>query len=202
MSRLFLILLLTSMIPPVALCGCGSSSSPEGDDDSASDDDDDDATAADDDDATAADDDDRAVLSYEGTAMADGAGGGYAGQEQLVLVDDDGMGAELCRIAYDLTHIGVRDDCSSCLWAYDLEVSNAALLIDSGAGCAAVGHDASTVAAMDGIVVSYGFIFEYVGHADMLMIHDGVTWVGVSFSTYDEASGSFDYGWDEAYVEY
>jgi hypothetical protein len=162
---------------------------------------DDDDTTVDDD---TADDDDtgatgRAMLSYAGDAIADAAL--YTGTESLVLVDDDGMGAVLCRVGYTLTGTAPRDDCDECLWAWDLELSVATITDESGAGCDPLGHDTATVAAMNGTTRAYGFAEEYVGHADMLMIDiDG--WQGVSFATWHADSGTFDYGWDDAFVEF
>lgn len=176
--------------------GTDDDDSGSGDDDVGDDDlGDDDATAGDDDDTTT-----RALLAFEGSAMVDA--GGYAGTEALVIEADEGAGAELCRVTYTLTSTAVREDCDLCDWAYDLVVSNPAVVTESGVGCGPFGYSADDLAALDGSARSYGYVEEYIGHASMLMVHTGTLWEGISYATFFEETGDLSYGWDDAYVPY
>lgn len=161
------------------------------DDDSASGDDD----SADDDDATP-----RALLGYEGAAVVDA--GSYAGTEVLVIEADEGMGGELCRVSYALTSTAARDDCDACAWAFELVVSDVTIVYEGGVGCGPFGYSTDDLVALDGSTRSYGFAEEYIGHASMLMVHDGNLWQGLSFATFIEETGDLSYGWDDAYVSY
>jgi len=183
--------ILLSML--LTLGGCTGSSAAD-DDDSGTGGSDDDTSGDDDDVAT------RAVLSYEGSAQIDQ--GSYVGTEDLVLVSDEGMGDELCRVSYTLTSTAERDDCSACSWAFDLVVSGPAITAEAGVGCAAFGYTTADITSLDGSTRAYGYAEEYVGHANMLMVHDGSLWQGLSFATFDEPSGGLSYGWDDAYVTY
>ncbi len=179
---------LLAFVIGLVLAGCPGND----DDDSGSGDDD---VVADDDDAAR-----RALLRYEGSAMVDA--GSYAGDEILVLEADEGAGDELCRVSYTLTSTAQRDDCAVCDWAFDLVLSDPTIVYESGVGCGPFGYAAEDVAALDGEPRSYGYAEEYVGHASMLLAHDGSLWEGLSFATYVPETGDFSYGWEAAYVAY
>ncbi len=162
--------------------------------------DDDDSAAGDDD--TSGDDDaaPRAMLSFSGAAVIDPVS--FAGVEELFIVDEEGAGDELCRVTYSLTSTGGRADCAECDWAFDLEVSDAVIVSEGGAGCATFGYGADVVAALDGSTRAYGFAEEYIGHASTLMVYEGGMWQGQCFATFVEDSGDLSYSWDDAYLDY
>lgn len=127
----------------------------------------------------------------------------YVGTESWYFVEDevDG-GQDLCRITYTLTSTAVREDCADCTWAFDLVVSGAAVVAESGPGCLALsGYDAATVSALDGQVVSHGYNPDYFGHRAVLMMDTGGgDWRGVASAdwtdgifTYDRLDGTFEY---------
>ncbi len=127
----------------------------------------------------------------------------YAGSETWYLVADSGSGATLCEIQLTLTSAAARTDCTDCAWAFDLEISDAAVLTDEGGACAAVlGYDADTVADLNGSTVSYGYAPEYYGHAQVLMVESEAGWQAQSFAAHDEATGLFTYDWEIGYREY
>jgi hypothetical protein len=178
---------LLALVIGLGLAGCPGTE----DDDSSGDDD----IVGDDDDAAP-----RALLRYEGSARVDA--GSYAGGETLVLEAGEGSGAELCRVSYTLTSTALRDDCAVCEWAFDLVLTDPVIVSESGVGCGPFGYSAEDVAALDGLSRAYGYAEEYVGHASMLMAHDGSLWQGLSFATFVPETGDFSYGWDAAYVPY
>ena len=160
----------------------------------------DDDSAADDD---AGDDDTGGtfgLFGYAGQATADAVG--YAGHEELYLIGDGGAGDDLCRIRYELTRVAPREDCEPCEWAFDLVASAPEVVAESGPGCTALGYDAAGLAALDGALREYGFTFEYIGHAAVLMVHGDGGWEAVSFATWSPETGAFSYDWDVGYEEY
>ena len=58
------------------------------------------------------------------------------------------------------------------------------------------------VSSIDGTVKSYGYVHEYFGHADVLMVYVDGEWTAVTNAIYDEAKGTFTFNWKDAYVEY
>ena len=171
----------------------------DGDDDSAGDDDtvDDDSTG--DDDTT----DSRLGLSgRSGEATVDVET--FAGFEEMYFVADQGLGDDVCRVHYDLTSTGVRDDCDDCDWAFDLVSDNAAIVAESDVGCSAVfGIDAANVGELDGTTVSYGYIAEYFGHASVLTQYtQGGSWEVVGFAAFDGATGALEFDLEDGFFPY
>ena len=178
-------------------------STAEGDTDTDTDSDADADTDADADADTDADTDAGVALEqYEGLATAGTSG--YAGSEDLVYVDEKGAGAELCRVQYDVVHSGKpRSDCPDCDWAWDVVVSNTALVSESGVGCeSGFGLDTATITALDGTTVGLGFNSDYYGHAAVLLRDDGSGWNAVAFATWDSHTQAFSYTWQAGYVKY
>ncbi len=169
------------------------------DDDSADDDDTgDDDSAADDDDDTAGR---QGLMGYAGQATVDAQG--YAGTEELYFLADEGFGATLCRIGYDLVSTAVREDCDGCSWAFDLVTSDAAILEESGEGCAGtVGVGAADVDTLNDQVVGYGYYVEYMGHADVLMIDGPKGFAAAAYADWDEETGLFTYDREDGLYPY
>ncbi len=127
----------------------------------------------------------------------------YTGSEQLRFTGDEGAGELLCELVFELTSTTVRDDCEDCLWAFDLVLSGAQVLVDEAGACLALhGVDASTVSTWDGTTRSYGYNDDYVGHAKVLMFDDGEAWIPVTMVTWDADAGSLSYDWIDGYHAY
>lgn len=107
------------------------------------------------------------------------------GVEEAWFVADEGDGADLCRVSYALEPVAPRDDCDLCSWAWDLQITGVTVLEDSD--CATPGLD-----ALEGTTRSYGYIFEYFGHANVIAEDDG-GWDAQGFATWDEGSGAFEW---------
>ncbi|MEQ1568786.1 MAG: hypothetical protein ABMA64_24315 [Myxococcota bacterium] len=132
-------------------------------------------------------------------------GADYVGTEEYQLLDDEGYGALQCQITLDLLSTGIRTDCAPCLWAFDLEISNATVVLDDGAGAcmAGFGLDATTVGSLNGQILSYGYNPDYFGHAQVLMVSPaGEPWAAATYGTYDEGTGDFSYEWVDGLIEY
>ena len=185
----FLLLLLLPFVPLALSCGGDDDTGPvEGDTDA-------DADADSDTDADG-DSDIVGLLAQHGTATVDGHG--YQGQEAVLFIADQGMGEELCRIEYEVSGTGVREDCEDCVWAFDLQAGAPTVVIEDR--CADVGWDASAVAAIEGSWICYGFAREYIGHADALLVFESDGWGPVAYASWDEPTGAFNYEWDRGYV--
>jgi len=177
---------------------------PMDDDDTAGDDDDtaadDDDTAADDD--TAGDDDTEdavALAGRYGQALADESG--YDGVEELYWIADAGAGEDLCRVRYELRSTGeIRTDCDDCAWAFDMVLDQVAVVAESGPGCAGMGLDVGALG--DGLHDAYGYAPDYFGHAQILMADAGSGWNAATFASWDEASLSFEYDWEQGHQSY
>lgn len=202
MSRLPLVLALTLVLSCAHRDDDDDSSPTAGDDDDTLGDDD----SATGDDDTTGDDDDAAPMSLlevrRGSAIAGAAG--YDGSEEWYAREDEGEGDDVCRIRYDLDAVAERHDCASCAWAWDVVRSGATVLADVDGACQdALGVDPAEVGALDGVVLGYGFDPDFTGHAQLLMVdfYDGAGWQGVSFASWIEASGQFEYEWVVGFVE-
>jgi hypothetical protein len=177
-----------------------------GDDDTSDDDDtaDDDDSTADDDDSIDDDDDTtgrQGLRGYSGEATVDLAS--FQGTEELYFVGDEGFGATICRIRYDLIATAVREDCDGCSWAFDVQTSGAGILEESDVGCeGSVGISAATVGTLDGQTLSYGYYIEYMGHADVLMIDNGSGFAAAAYADWDEGSGHFSYDREDGLYPY
>ena len=119
-------------------------------------------------------------------------------------MDEKGAGAELCRIQYDVDDSGkARGDCSNCEWAWDVVISNAALISESGVGCeTGFGLGSAAISALDGTTLGLGYDADYYGHAAVLMRDDGSGWTAVAFATWDAHTQSFSYTWQTGYLKY
>ena len=181
------------------LAGCPGRDDDETDDDDVVDDDSGDDDVVDDD---SGDDDtqaEQALLRFDGNADVDLVA--YQGSEDMAYIANLGGGPDVCRIRVDLSSTATRDDCTGCSWAFDLVVSNVEVTAESDPGCEAFGLGAAEIAALEGSTRAYGYIFEYLGHADVVMDYRKDTWEVLSFATWSDTTDALDYGWDEAYVD-
>ncbi|MEE2751456.1 MAG: hypothetical protein VX519_08490 [Myxococcota bacterium] len=129
--------------------------------------------------------------------------GSFEGHEEVYFVSESGMGADVCRFRYALSSQGVRQDCDSCDWAFDLTVSGVELLFEEEPGCLeTLGTDSSGLGSLEGQVVSYGYTEEYFGHAQVVLMEVGTAWAAVANAAWDPATGAFSFDWREGYVEY
>ena len=125
-------------------------------------------------------------------------GGAYEGFEDHYLIGDEGMGEDLCRVRFDVALLGEPTvPCDECSFAFMLEKRNPSTITDVDGTCAksALRLDADAIAALDGARMSYGYVPEYWGHANVLMQLDEETgeWEAVTFSTWDEETGELFY---------
>jgi len=140
------------------------------------------------------------LLLRTGTLVWDGSAA--AGTESLTLLGDSGYGAARCTLTYQLQSTEARADCEGCDWAFDLAIAGASVALDDGSCLATTGYDATTVSALDGTIVSMGYNPDYVGHAEVLMSPVDGMWQAVSYVSYDPATGTLDYEWEDGFVSY
>ncbi len=127
----------------------------------------------------------------------------YAGHEDLVFYDGaEGGGDLLCHIGYELVAVSPRSDCTNCVWAFDLRISNATMVIDNGPCLAVTGVDAGNVSSLDGQTIAYGYDPDYVGHSQILMFDDGSGWAPGSYSTFDDGTSVLTYDWVDGTYAY
>ncbi len=192
----------------LALPACGDkddTDSAEGDTDTDTDSDTDSDSDADADTDTDADAD-LALQGYTGLAMA--GYDGFEGDEDMYLIAEEGDGDDICRIRYHLKETQERDDCptqghSPCIWSWDVTISEATIVSESGVGCeGAFGISSETVTELNGTSFGVGFNPDYYGHAAVMLRDAGKGWSVACFAIWDEDSGEFTYQWDQGYVEY
>jgi len=145
------------------------------------------------------------------------------GTEQLYFIADEGDGEDLCRIQYEVTSTGIRDDCDICNetdddgepygWAFDVTFSNPEITAESSPGClATLGYDKSNVTDIAGETRGMGYTPEYIGHASVIMIDVDGVWTAVANAQFVEeidkttkkttGVGELTYQWHDGYIEY
>ena len=135
-----------------------------------------------------------------GTVLREGSptvdGDGWVGTESFRFLGEDG--AVLCDVSYTLSSVAPRADCTTCLWAFDLVLSDATLIADPEGLCLpTLGVDAATVGTLDGRTEPRGYNDQYFGHAKVLMIVVDGEWKGGDYADWDETTGLFEYQWDD-----
>lgn len=135
----------------------------------------------------------------DGSATTDGLS--YSGHEDWYILAPDDK-ARACHVSYELASTVVRDDCDICLWAFDLEVSKAQVVTEDDGACAAIGLSGSDASSLDGSIVSYGFVDDYYGHADVIAVLIGNKWTVVNFAAYDAKKSAFSYEWEIGAIHY
>jgi len=128
----------------------------------------------------------------------------YAGTEDWYFVADEAQGGgDICRIRTTLTATTTRSDCDICKWAYDLVVSDAQIVGESGPGCAGTaGVDELSIGTLNGSIRSYGYTPDYYGHVKMLMIVVDGEWIAAANAEWDDTTGVFLYDWNDGYFHY
>ncbi len=118
--------------------------------------------------------------------------GGYQGWEAFQFTGAQGLGDEVCTILYTMQAVGERMDCPDCLWAFDLEGTDASIHEESSKGCADLGV---TPAEFEGLRASYGYAPSSGAYQDVLMYQIGAYgWYPVSFASWDDPL--FQYDWE------
>lgn len=152
----------------------------------------------------------RGLSGWSGEAVVDTLD--YLGFEDWYFIADEGLGEDLCRIRSTLAALSVREDCAvvaggetlACTWAFDLLRSESEVVAESGVGCRELsGYDATDVSDLDGEVVSYGYVSDYFGHANILMVDGGAgDWQPATMATWDEATSELSYDWADGIFDY
>lgn len=126
----------------------------------------------------------------------------YDGSESERYEDDKGV--TLCEVTYDLNQTAENTTCDVCWWAFDLELSNAAITAELEDGCDAIlGVDASSVGDLfNGTTKSYGYNGDYYGHATVLFALEEEEWDSVAFGYYVDNTGEFSYQREFGQIEY
>lgn len=105
--------------------------------------------------------------------------------------------APLCVMRYTVGAVARRDDCVvppnlgpveeiPCVWAFDLQISDAEILYDRGGCLGAVGLDAVTVDGLNGTLIGRGFTDQLFHHSrEMLELVDGEWMLTDGGATYD-----------------
>ncbi len=135
---------------------------------------------------------------YDGEAtVATEEPASYVGWESFHFTDERGLGDDLCHIRYDLGSLAVRSDCDDCLWAFDLEASDATVVPKGDTGCQELGIEA---ADFDGALYSYGYA-ERSGPYEHVLMYEvaGYGWYPVTWASWEEPSFSYDWAMDYYY---
>lgn len=124
-------------------------------------------------------------------------------EEERYLLSDGGFGPDICTVRFDVTRVGdAPPGCDEnagqqeeCLWTHRVQYQNPTVVLDENGVCAnsELGMDADAIAAIDGLQVSYGYVFEYQGHNSVLMVYDEELslWGPGANAGWDEMSGDF-----------
>jgi hypothetical protein len=87
-----------------------------------------------------------------------------------------------------------------------VEFSNATVVIDTDGACAKsdLAFDAARLAAIDGSSVGYGYVFEFMGHNDVLMKYDAGTalWNPFGNAVWDEETSEFHFDHRDGFCNY
>lgn len=156
---------------------------------------------------------DAAPVSYDRTGVCGTSGegtvmsGDFSGFEDVYLIGDEGLGDDVCRIRFTLTTVGAPvTSCDTCEFAFVLERGAPSVVVDADGACAnsALDMGAAGIEAMIGTTVSYGYVSEYVGHSNVLMLLDDATdtWQAVAFASYDDTTGAFLYDRRDGFCGY
>jgi len=158
-----------------------------------------------------------ALKAHIGLAIAQAKNTGDATEWQGISYDgseieryEDDKGTTICEVTYDLNHTSENTTCYfpeltfDCWWAFDLEVSNAAITANVDDSCNDIlGVDDSNVGdVFNGTTKSYGYNGDYYGHATVLFAFEDDEWDSVSFGYYDNKTGEFSYQREFGQIEY
>ena len=130
----------------------------------------------------------------------------YEGFEEYVLIGDEGDGPDVCRIRFETTGVGTPSvACDLCEWSFIIELHTPTVVTDVGGACAhsELGFDDARLEALNGTTRAIGYVTEYTGHANALMVLDEATdvWNAVGNAVYVE-TGSFFYSRSDGFCGY
>jgi len=131
----------------------------------------------------------------------------FEGYEELYLLGEEGFGDELCVVRIDVARTGdAPDGCTDCVWSHQVEFSNATVVVDTDGACAKsdLGFDAARLAAVDGSSAGYGYVFEFMGHNDVLMKYDAgaALWNPFGNAVWDEETSEFHFDHRDGFCNY
>ncbi|MCB9779686.1 MAG: hypothetical protein H6742_14065 [Alphaproteobacteria bacterium] len=141
------------------------------------------------------------VVEHEGSAVV--ADGDYSGTETVSFIGDDGDGDVLCSYQLTLVDSAPRSDCDNCEWAFDLEITAASVVAETGPGCSeTVGMNADGIAGLVGTTISYGYDPEFFSHAAVIMGFLDGEWKQLDYALFDEETDTFTYDWHSESLSY
>jgi hypothetical protein len=141
-------------------------------------------------------------------AQKDGAGqASYQGFEERYILTGDDDPVDVCRVRYELHAVGEPSlACAECRWDALIERRNPSIIVDVDNACANsdLALDAAGIAAFESEQLEYGFVYEYVGHSNVLvrLNRDRGTWEAVTFANWNEATGDFYYDRRDGFCSY
>jgi hypothetical protein len=142
-------------------------------------------------------------LSGEATVTGDS----FEGFEDHYLIGDEGDGSDVCRVRYEVVGVGTPEvTCDLCQWTFIIETRNPTVVADLSGGCAMseLGFDAAKIATEDGATRAVGYVTEYAGHSNVLMLLNDATgeWSPIGVASYVDETGEFFYSRSDGYCGY
>ena len=148
-----------------------------------------------------------AVCGSRGQATADATS--YDGYEERFMIDQEGLGVDICVVRWDLKRVGAAPaGCTDCTWTHMVEYSNPRVITDTGGECANsdLHLNAAAIAAVVGTRVSIGFANMLGGaHGSARMKYFETThmWDVFGNATWDTANNnSFRYDYRDGFCNY
>ena len=147
-----------------------------------------------------------AVCGSRGRATADATS--YDGYEERFMIDDSGLGVDICVVRWDLKRVGAAPaGCTVCSWTHLVEYSNPTVITDTGGVCANsdLHLDAAAIAAVVGTRASIGFASMLGGaHGSARMKYFDTTqmWDVFGNATWDTSTNSFRYDYRDGFCNY
>ena len=129
--------------------------------------------------------------------------GTFDGYQEFFIIGDGGLGVDVCVVRFTATRVGdAPPGCNDfagqqdeCLWTHEIELSDPEVVLDDGDVCAgsSLGLDAEGIAAIDGTQAAYGYVFEYSGHASVLLKYEETTqtWEPNGTANWDPETNDF-----------
>lgn len=137
------------------------------------------------------------VCAQRGTATADASS--YDGTEEFALIGDEGLGADVCVVRYDVKRVAAAPaGCTVCLWTHLVEYSNPTVVTDVNGACAnsELALTTAKIAAMSMTRVGIGFAKDLNGahgSARMRYFDAMAKWDVYGNASWDEAAKAFTY---------
>ncbi len=131
----------------------------------------------------------------------------YEGFEERYIMTSDDDPVDVCRVRYELRAVGEPSvACAECSWDVVVERRNPTVMVDVDNACAnsELALDQAGIAAGEGERVAYGYVYEYVGHSNVLMHFDEElgAWEAVTFANWSEETGEFFYDRRDGFCSY